>query len=200
MPIEEYRILYFGITAKCIHLYLGKPSAKLWKFLYDKAGIEFELHKTDLLLTIEDFSWFYESNATTFANNSVEDVEHKVRVLLESFHIIRDNAMKTIEFTPRSWNKDWIYAATDIVLYNRAEKVALVVSISELLEHNDSVLTHASGSWDVVEIYHSGELDLFNHKTLCELFHKKKFDNHDVLRKKLSCFKKLYIDSNHSEP
>lgn len=200
MPIEEYRILYFGITAKCIHLYLGKPSAKLWKFFYDKAGIEFELHKSDLLLTTEEFSWFYESNATTFANISVEDVEHNVRVLLESFHILRDNGMKTIEFTPRSWCKDWFYAGTDLVLYNRTEKVVLVVSISELPEHNDSVLTHASGSWDVVEIYYSGELDLFNHKMLCELFHKKKFESRDMLCDKLRYFKKLYIDSNHSEP
>lgn len=74
MMIPVYEV-YVGKTKNFMNIYLGKTSAQIAEFLYQKLGIPFETEKTDTLLSIHDFAYLNAIHATTCKRSKYYEVE-----------------------------------------------------------------------------------------------------------------------------
>lgn len=187
MPIEELYNIYLGKTQKCVYLYLGNWSAQLAKFLYEKAGVEFHVQKTDVLVSKDDFLYLDNTNAVTFKNtNDLEEVKRCLRTLLDAYDIMRRydlaNAHMFKNMTVYKVNKENIgcsertahvtyrfsagdskysprnmYDGCDHVLFNKEENVAIFLKADELPEYKDPVLNF--NDWTQVAFYNPSTLD-----------------------------------------
>lgn len=187
MPIEEHYSIYLGRTKQCIHVYLGNGSAQLAKFFYDKAGIDFELQKTDILVSKDDFLYLDNINAVTFKNTQdFEEVKRCLRTLLDAYDVMRQYDLANVHMfknmTVYKQNKENIgcnemtahvtfrfsagdskyspsnmYFGCDQVLFNKEENVAIFLKADELPEYKYPVLNF--NDWSHVTSYNPSTLD-----------------------------------------
>ena len=187
MSTEEFRNIYLGKTPTCVNLYLGNASGKLAKFFYDKAGIEFELYKTDLLASKDDFLYLMNASATTFKETAdLVEVTRSVRVLLDANDIMNqygfanahtfknkkiykeshqntgydgETVLVTYRVTAgeKGFSPTSIYHGCDLILHNKTENVAIFVNTDELPPYDDTVLTCCD--WNIAAPYTPSTLD-----------------------------------------
>lgn len=187
MPIEEMRNIYLGKTATHVNVYLGAASAKFAQFLYEKAGTPFELLKTDIFASIDDFSYLVSINAVAFKNNR-DDTASELKTLLETYDVLKRHTL--IHVAERPYRHTDVYNGRDIVFRNNKDGITLFIRSTELPEYKDSILTCLD--WDNVGGYVSSSVEQFCH-ILCDLFHKKIYNRRSELFDKICAFKKLYL-------
>lgn len=187
MPIEELYSIYLGRTKQCINVYLGNGSAQLAKFLYAKAGIEFELQKTHILLSKDGFLYLDNIDAVTFKNTQdFEDINRCLRTLLDAYDVMRQYdlanahmfkntkvynenkqnigcsemfAHVSYRFTSgdNKYSPKNMYDGCDKVLFNKEENVSIFIKADELPEYKDPVLN--LNDWSHVTSYKPSTLD-----------------------------------------
>ncbi len=206
MPVEECRNVYLGVTPSHIYVYLGKASADLASFFYEKAGIEFQTEKTSIVVSVDDFCYLDNIGATVFKRKkSHHDIVNDLKVILDAYDIYKDNGHKMPENATRtrSFCYKRVYYSVDIIMYNKTEKVAIYVANIDLPEYNgDSIITCTE--WIDIASYMPEQMQqvtVTGDKVVqhaCNLFHRQKFD-YDDLYKQLCAFKDLYIKTKTEE-
>lgn len=202
MPLEENRYVYLGKTSNYIYVYLGASSAKFAKLLYEKAGIDFEIQKTDLLLSINDFTYLYMIRATTFKANLNRNIIDDLKKIIEAYDVLKENEFILDTKCQDKFLYSDIRHGVDHVFYNKDEKITIFIPDSELPDLEDSICTCVE--WSSMENYKSSELDkntFTNEKRrdiLYKLFHKLPVKNNIWFYHKLDAFERLYLDSKES--
>lgn len=196
MPIEEYRNLYIGRTPNFVNLYLGSASAQHAKFLYDKAGIEFELKKTELLLSVDDFAFLRDINALSFKNDGDQHVVSDVRAILEAHDIMRRRSI--MKAASSMYGFGYPYVCKDCILHNKNEEITIILSAEDIpTTFSDAIFTCMD--WSIIEEYSKAQMD---HVTFTSIpvrdlvygtFHMTKLSKNDAVRK-VMLFKQLYLD------
>jgi hypothetical protein len=197
MPIEEYRYVYFGKTSKHINVYLGKDSANFAKFLYEKANIDFEVEKTDVLLSVSDYSYLVNLQGTTFQNNTnSKQIADEIKTLMDAFDIAQRRNFKLVSSSPILPLSNTISPqGVDYLLYNKNEGITLFVPECQIPENKDCIFTCME--WSSVAQFYPQELQCICDTgdkivdVLCKLFHKKHHNRLQVYDK-VNAFKELY--------
>lgn len=202
MPLEECRHVYLGTTAHHVYVYLGNASASLAAFLYDTAGVDFHTEKTDIVLSVDDFAYLVNVDATVFKRKPASDIVRDLKTILEAYDIFRENNMMLPPDAtrPYAFPVTDFYHGTDQVLYNSAEKVAIFLEQKEMPEYiGDSIIT--CSEWMNLGDYeptHMQQHTVTGDKVgthMRAMFHKQRFEHYIDLRNKLRGFKDLFINT-----
>jgi len=200
MPLEDCRNIYLGVTPNHIHAYLGKASADLAGFFYERVGIEFHTEKTGIALSVNDFSYLVNVGAAVFKRKPLEEVVRDLNAILDAYNVFRENGFKLPDHVTRTseFLLTEIYNGLNKVLYNKAEKVAIYVAKTDLPEYTaDSIIT--CQDWMAAANYmheHMEQVTITGDRVvhlMCNMFHRQKFEYHE-LNKKLCAFQDLYIN------
>lgn len=176
-------------------MYLGGQSAKFAKFLYDKAGIEIEIRKTNILACIKDFNHLRMYNAHRFRNDGNDggdgsDILSDLQTLLDAFNVLSKHTLLNPLYD--AYPSENVYNGKDLVFYNMKHNgAAIFIQASEMPEFTDSVLTCAD--WSIVAKYEPSDIEHLS-DSLRNFLHSKSFENTIELKDKLGAFRKLYLD------
>ena len=160
MPIEEHRFIYLGIGKTYTNIYLGNASAKFAKFLYNKAGMNINIQKTDILANINEFSYLIHISGSKFKNNN--NIKDDILTLLDSYRIICDNQFKCFNNT-YNFSYDVFYKDKNLIMANFDDKTSVVVDKNEMSDYKDSIV--ALKDWNIVTSYNTNDKYYKNIKT-----------------------------------
>jgi len=189
--LEECRNIYLGKTTTHVNVYLGNASAKLAAFLYEKAGIRFELQKTDIFASVSDFSYLARRNMTVFKNDG-SDIVADIKTFLEAYDVLQRHGKVDVIDQDFSYKK--LQYDHDHIMYNTNEKLTIYVPHSEFpTPYNDSIITCLE--WSTVSQYKPEDLETVDvtgekySNAIRRYFHQKPYNRSS---KKISAFNDLY--------
>lgn len=172
---DIYRCVYLGSTSLNTHVYLGEDSAKFARFVYAQVGIELILHKTDIVLTTQEYAHLAKIQATTFKNtHDIVMITQDIKTIMEAYDVCLKYGFKPKDVKPCNNYSDVSVSTSenengddtrkfyvkymeifrdtrcDIVLYNIQENItAFLSNTQELPEFKDNILSYME--WKVVE-------------------------------------------------
>lgn len=191
MPVEECRHLYLGVVDSHTHVYMGHASASLAKWMYDKLGVCCTIHKTDVLVSVDDYTYLHNIDATVFETN--EYVIRDIKALLEGYDVIRTRKLRY----PSTKSRVLFYTRTlfmqDIVsvFYNNSNKMTVVLPGNTQLDSlkDDSLITMTKDMQflDQFRLYPSNHENFL--AALAEWFDTTRFFNFAESQKRMAEFK-----------
>ena len=132
--------IYLGFTTSHTHVYMGKTSALFAKWMYNKIDVEMRIEETDIITTVDAYTYLHNMNATMFASSN--DIAQQVQVLLDAHNIIRTNNFKLPYSKSRIFYMLDSFTMDDVVnvFYNHTKNMTIVVPGDIQIEGAGSVL------------------------------------------------------------
>lgn len=187
---EDCMHIYFGSTSLHTHLYLGESSVSFAKWMYDKLDIPIQIEKTDIRVTMDEYTYLHNINATMFAADD-DGVLHNIKVLLDAYGVMRKNKLRVPDPQHKSYYMKESFIMEDVVnvFYNHTKKMTIVVPGSIELDGSESLLTLTRDlQWlDQIRLYPANK-DKFV-AALCDAFDKQPCNDFADARKRMATFK-----------
>lgn len=189
MPFEEIRHIHLGVTESHTHVYLGETSASLAKWMYDRLDIPIQIEKTDIIATIEEFTYLHNVKATMFTNT--DHVARDIKVLLDAYDVLHTNSFRLPE--PRSsqffMKESFLTADVVSVFYNHTKNMTIVIPGDISIDVSDPIFTLTRDfQWvDQIRLYPNNKTNFV--AALTEALDKKSCEDFADAKKRMAVFK-----------